>query len=68
MLELIPEALQVFSKEWKAKFKADIANIQTRYTETTPTDDLWEAKRIFVEQKVQLERKLHSILTIKQDG
>jgi len=50
-LELVPEAFQVFRKEWNGKFKADIANIQTRYTETSPTDDLWEAKRIFVEQQ-----------------
>ncbi len=50
-LELIPEAMQIFRKQWNSKFKADIADIQTRYTETTPTDDLWEAKRVFVEQQ-----------------
>ena len=50
--ELIPEAMQVFRKEWNAKFNADIADIQTRYTEAgSPGDDLWEAKRVHVEQR-----------------
>jgi len=49
-LELVPEALQVFRKEWNNKFKADIANIQTRYTQATPDDDLWTAKAAWVEQ------------------
>ena len=50
--ELIPEAMQVFRKEWNAKFNADIADIQTRYTEAgSPGDELWEAKRVHVEQR-----------------
>jgi hypothetical protein len=49
-MELIPDAFSVFRKEWNAKFNADIADIQTRYTEAgTPGDDLWEAKRIHTE-------------------
>ena len=47
--ELVPEAFQIFRKEWNANFKADIADIKTRYTEASPTDDLWEAKRIHTE-------------------
>ena len=51
-LGLIPDAFTVFRKEWNAKFDADIADIQTRYTEAgTPGDDLWEAKRIHTEQR-----------------
>ena len=49
--ELVPEAFQIFRKEWNSNFKADIADIKTRYTEASPTDDLWEAKRIQVEQR-----------------
>ena len=48
-LEVIPEAFKVMMKEWNSNFKADIADIQTRYTEATPDDSLWEAKRIHVE-------------------
>ena len=51
-LELVPEAMQIFRKEFNAKWNADIADIQTRYTEAgSPADDLWEAKRIHVEQR-----------------
>ena len=51
-LELVPEAMQVFRKEFNSKWNADIADIQTRYTEAgSKTDDLWEAKRIHVEQR-----------------
>ena len=50
-LELVPEAFQIFRKEWNSNFKADIADIKTRYTEASATDDLWEAKRVHVEQR-----------------
>ena len=50
-LELIPEAMQVFRKEWNAKFKADIADIKTRYTAASPDDDMWNAKAAWVEQR-----------------
>ncbi len=51
-LELVPEAMQVFRKEFNSKWNADIADIQTRYTEAgSKTDDLWEAKRVHVEQR-----------------
>ena len=50
--ELIPEAYQVFQKQWNAKFNANIADIQTRFTEAdTQADRLWEAKRIHVEKQ-----------------
>ena len=50
--ELIPEAYQLFQKQWHAKFNANIADIQTRFTEAdTQADRLWEAKRIHVEQQ-----------------
>ena len=50
--ELIPEAYQVFQKQWNAKFNANIADIQTRYTDVdTEADRLWEAKRIHVEKQ-----------------
>nr|BAR33382.1 hypothetical protein [uncultured Mediterranean phage uvMED] len=50
--ELIPEAYQVFQRQWNAKFNANIADIQTRFTEVdTETDKLLEAKRIHVEQR-----------------
>lgn len=50
--ELIPEAYQVFQRQWNAKFNANIADIQTRFTEVdTEADKLFEAKRIHVEQR-----------------
>ena len=50
--ELIPEAYEVFQKQWNAKFNANIADIQTRYTDVdTEADKLWEAKRIHVEKQ-----------------
>ena len=50
--ELIPEAYEVFQKQWNAKFNANIADIQTRFTEVdTETDKLLEAKRIHIEQR-----------------
>ena len=50
-LGLVPEAMQVFRKQWNSNFKADIADIQTRYTEKAPGDDLWEAKGVHIEQR-----------------
>ena len=50
--ELIPESYEVFQKQWNAKFNANIADIQTRYTDVdTEADKLWEAKRIHVEKQ-----------------
>ena len=50
--ELIPESYQVFQKQWNAKFNANIADIQTRYTDVdTEADKLWDAKRIHVEKQ-----------------
>ena len=49
---LIPEGYEVFQRQWHAKFNANIADIQTRFTEAaTPADELWEAKRIFTETR-----------------
>ena len=48
-LDVVPEAFKVFMTEWNSNFKADIADIQTRYTEAGVEDSLWEAKRIHVE-------------------
>ena len=39
MFELIPEATQVFRKNLKAKFNADIADIRTRYSEPMTRGD-----------------------------
>jgi len=39
MFELIPEATEVFRKNWKAKFNADIADIRTRYSEPMSRGD-----------------------------
>jgi len=42
MFELIPEAMQVFRHNLKAKFNADIADIRTRYSEPmTRGDENW---------------------------
>ena len=42
MFELIPEATDVFRKNWKAKFNANIADIRTRYSEPmTRGDENW---------------------------
>ena len=42
MFELIPEATQVFRKNFKAKWNADIADIRTRYSEPmTRGDENW---------------------------
>ena len=42
MFEIIPEATDVFRKNWKAKFNANIADIRTRYSEpTTRGDENW---------------------------
>ena len=50
--ELVPEALQIFRRQWNAKFEANIADIRTRYSEMpTHMDELWEAKRVHVEQR-----------------
>ena len=52
LFELIPEGWEVFQRNWDANFRADIADIKTRYTEAaTKGDDLWEAKRIHVENR-----------------
>ena len=52
MFELIPEGFEVFSKNWNAKFNANIADIKTRYSEgPSAADNLWNAKRIAVEQR-----------------
>ena len=52
MFELIPEATDVFRKQWNAKFNANIADIRTRYSEApTAGDELWEAQRIWAEQR-----------------
>ena len=52
MFELIPEGWEVFQRNWDANFRADISDIKTRYTEAaTKGDDLWEAKRIHVENR-----------------
>ena len=52
MFELIPEGFEVFSRQWNANFRADIADISTRFTEAgSRNDDLWEAKRIFTETR-----------------
>jgi hypothetical protein len=52
MFELIPESWEVFQKSWNAKFNANIADIRTRYSEApTANDELWEAQRIWTEQR-----------------
>ena len=52
MFELVPEAMDVFRQQWNAKFNANIADIRTRYTAPpTPGDDLWNAQRIWTEQR-----------------
>ena len=52
MFELVPEAMDVFRQQWNAKFNENIADIRTRYTAPpTPGDDLWNAQRIWTEQR-----------------
>ena len=52
LFEMIPEGYKVFQKQWNAKFDADIATIKTRFSEApSEADQLWEAKRVYVEQK-----------------
>ncbi len=47
---MVPEAYEVFQRQWHSKFQANIADIQTRFTEAgSQFDELWEAKRIHVE-------------------
>ncbi len=52
MFELVPESMDVFRKQWNAKFNANIADIRTRYSEApTPSDELWDATRIWTETR-----------------
>ena len=52
MFELIPESWEVFQKNWNSKMNANIADIRTRYSEApTAGDELWEAQRIWTEQR-----------------
>ena len=52
LFELVPEGWEVFQRNWDANFRADIADIKTRFTEAaTKGDDLWEAKRIHIETR-----------------
>ena len=51
MVELLPEAWQVFKENWNAKFTADFANIRTRYSEApTRGDHNWELFRTWTER------------------
>ena len=50
MFELIPEALEIFQKNWNAKWNADFADIRTRYTEPPTKGDIqWESERKWTE-------------------
>jgi len=50
MFELIPEALEVFQKNWHGKWNADFADIRTRYTEPPTKGDIqWESERVWTE-------------------
>ena len=52
MFELVPEAFDVFKKNWDAKFNADFADIRTRYSEPpTKGDNLWDAQGRWVEAR-----------------
>ena len=52
MFELVPEAFDVFKKNWDAKFNADFANIRTRYSEPpSKGDNLWDAHGRWVEAR-----------------
>ena len=39
MVEILPEAWQVFKENWNGKFEADFANIRTRYSEAPTRGD-----------------------------
>ena len=52
MFELVPEAWEVFKKNWNSKFDADFADIRTRYNEApTRHDELWNAEKIWTEAR-----------------
>ena len=52
MFELVPEAWDVFKKNWNSKFDANIADIRTRYSEApTKNDNLWNAEKIWTEAR-----------------
>ena len=40
MVEILPEAYQVFKENWHSKFTADFANIRTRYSEAPTKSDI----------------------------
>mgnify|MGYP003149468631 CR=1 FL=1 len=40
MVEILPEAWQVFKENWNGKFAADFANIRTRYSEAPSRSDI----------------------------
>ena len=51
MVEILPEAWQVFKENWNAKFTADFADIRTRYSEApTRNDQNWELFRTWTER------------------
>ena len=52
MFELVPEAFDVFKKNWDAKFNADFADIRTRYSEPpTQGDNIWDAHGRWAEHR-----------------
>jgi len=51
MIELLPEAWQVFKENWNGKFEADFANIRTRYSEAPSQGDYnWQLFSKWTEQ------------------
>ncbi len=51
MIELLPEAWQVFKENWNGKFEADFANIRTRYSEAPTRGDYnWKLFSEWTEQ------------------
>ena len=50
MFELIPEAFEVFQKNFHAKWNADFADIRTRYTEPPTKGDIqWDSEKKWTE-------------------
>ena len=63
MIEVIPEALQVFRRNFKSKMNADIADVRSRYSEgPTRADYNWELMREWTDQRGNLGDKAAFIL------